>query len=366
MLDALPSERVIRRAIEDGGYLRGSGVRLGDAPGHKEWLHFCVSADGIELLLNFSIVDEACATLADPRETARLTCLLHAGGAWSGDMIRFSPEEVSVRRGFLSLQFGKSSVHFANGVFYVRAVLEAQGITAELLLTPLTIPTPANNIAVDDGPAMHWLAVPRLRVDGWVQTATKKYSLNGARGYHDHNWGCFRWGRNFSWQWGYALPKDDACPFSFVFLRLSDRARTCTLMQALFMWRGPRQHRVFRDAGLHVLGQGLLGQGLPARGLPVRGLPDAQPFKIPKLMGLLVPGSATDVPARLVLSGNSRGDELELVFSFEDVAQIITPNDDDLGCTVINEVRGSYQCAGRVRGETIASEGRGVVEFLSH
>lgn len=346
------TERVVTKAIEEGGYLRGSGLRLGDEAGHKEWLHFCVSNDDLDLLLNFSVVDEIGATLEAPREAARVTCLLHADGAWSGDMLKLGTRSVSVRRGFLSLQMGDCCVHFANGVFHVRAVLKAQGIALELLLTPLTIPTPANNIALEGSPPMHWFAVPRLRVDGWIRTPKKVYALEGARGYHDHNWGAFRWGRNFAWQWGYALPERHDDPFSFVFLRLTDRARTTTLMQALFIWRAERQHRVFRDEGLSVETEGMLA--CPA------------PLKIPRVMGLLVPGSASDVPQRLTLKGAARGDTLNITYRFDDVAQVITPNDDDLGSTVINEVRGRYECEGTIRGERLQSRGRAIVEFLSH
>jgi hypothetical protein len=343
---------VIARTLEQGGYWRGSPLRLGDAPGYKEWLHFCIYAAEVDLLVNFSIVDELAAHGAEAREFARITCLVHTRAGWDGDVLGFAPDQVIARRGSISLEFGSNCVHFHDGVFYLKAALPERGIAVELTLRPAAIPSPANNIEVEDGPPIHWIVVPRLFADGVVLVGNVIHQLRAAPAYHDHNWGHFRWGRNFAWEWGHGVPRSESDPFSTVFVRLSDRGHNHTLMQALFIWRDARQLRIFRDEELTLRHDGMLRR--PA------------PFKVPRVMGLVHPGSAADIPARLVLDARGRGDWARVEFVFRDVAQVIIPNDDDLGVTVINEVNGHYQLTGEIRGETIGTSGRAVVEFLSH
>lgn len=347
----VPAE-VIARALEQGGYWRGSPLRLGDEPGYKEWLHFCVYGDAVDLLVNFSIVDGLAAHQGEPREFARLTCLVHAHAGWEGDVIGFPPGEVTARRGSISLEFGDDCVHFHDGVFYVKATLPERGIALELTLTPAAVPSPANNIEVEDGPPIHWFVVPRLFANGAVLVGNVLHRLLAAPAYHDHNWGHFRWGRDFAWEWGHCVPRTASDVWSAVVVRLSDRGHNRTLMQALFIWRGARQHRIFRDEELRVTHEGTLRRGTP--------------FKLPRVMALVHPGSAADIPERLVLDAAGRGDWARIEFEFRDVAQVVIPNDDDLGVTVINEVNGRYLLRGVIRGESIETAGSAVVEFLSH
>jgi hypothetical protein len=57
-------------------------------------------------------------------------------------------------------------------------------------------------------------------------------------------------------------------------------------------------------------------------------------------------------------------DEVQLVFEPDALCQIVTPNDDDLECTVINEACGRLRVDGRIRGERLGFETRTIFEFL--
>jgi hypothetical protein len=265
-------------------------------------------------------------------------------------VLGFSEDSLRLRRGYISFELGANSVQFQNGVFTIRAALPAREIFMDLILVPASMPSPANNIDVEDGPPIHWIVLPRLFASGQVRVGKRRYSLSEVPAYHDHNWGNFRWGKNFAWEWGYGLPASNSEVWSLVFVRLSDRAHHQSLMQALFLWRGRRQQRIFRDSELTLRHVGLLR--------PTRI------FKLPRVMGLISPGTATDIPCSLEIVATGRGDRAEVEFRFEDVAQVIIPNDDDLGVTIINEVNASYTFEGTVRGETLRFGGRAVVEFL--
>ena len=121
-------------------------------------------------------------------------------------------------------------------------------------------------------------------------------------------------------------------------------------MQAVFLWKGPRQHRLFRGRELTVWHEGLLR---PRR-----------VFKLPRVMALAHPENVTDVPKRLVVRARRDSDRIDVVFETQDVAQVIIPNDDDLGVTIIHEVAGNVAVEGQVGGERVQLEGPSIFEFL--
>lgn len=340
---------VAARLLGQNGYFRrsSSAFRRGS---HKEWLHFAIHTPGLDLLVNFSVVDDVRSGARPGEEIYRLTCLFREQ-AWDGDIEQFTTSEVRLGAGHLDVHFGENRVTLEGGALTLKAKLRRRGLDVDLRLTPRIVPTPAYNLEVDDCPPIHWLVVPRLLARGGVRVGARSYELDGAAAYHDHNWGHFRWGKNFAWEWGYGAPDETDNPWTMVFVRLTDRRHVSDLMQAIFLWKGARQARLFRDHELRVRREGVLRA--------------SRVFKLPRVMGLVSPGAATGVPERLLVEAEGEGDKLELEFSCEDVGQVIIPNDDDLGVTIINEVSGKLALEGTVRGERVSIRCPSIFEFLS-
>lgn len=330
-------------------YLRRSPFTVGGGQGHKEWLHFCVYGPEVDVLVNFSVVDDARPGAAPGAELARITVLVRDKG-WDGDVDLYPADEVFVRGGGIEARFGQSSVVYRDGQYHLDVKLRERPIAVRLRLTPVTVPSLANNIQLDAGPPINWLVVPRLLAEGVTIIDGREHRFRDAPAYHDHNWGRFAWGRDFAWEWGFGLAHDPSVPWSMVFVRLSDRAHTKALMQALFLWKGPRQHRVIRAGDVEVRHEGLLE---PRRVL-----------KIPRVMALIAPSVLTDVPRCLDIRAEADGDALHARFEASDLAQVVIPNDGDLGVTIINEVSGTVRVEGEVRGERVFLEGRAIFEFL--
>jgi hypothetical protein len=342
----------IEQAIARADYLRRSPARIGGLGGHKEWMHFCVHVDGIDLLVNFSLVDDLGGQLPLGTEHARLTVLVREpDGRWDGAVERFDPREVTVVGGAIDMRFGPNELRWDHGAYRIRVRMRERAVAMDLVLEPSVMPALSNNIHLDPGTPLNWLVLPRLQAAGEVVLGDRRVRFTAAPAYHDHNWGHFAWGRDFAWEWCYALPLRSEVPWSLVFVRLDDRARTRTYMQGLFLWRGPRPIRVFRGRDVRVRQHGFL----PPR--PV--------MKIPRAMALIAPSWAADVPTRVEVAARAEGDELELEFESHDLAQVIIPNDTDAhGVTIINEVSGQLHARGRVRGEPVALSGPAIFEFV--
>jgi hypothetical protein len=331
-------------------YFRRSPSRLGGRGGHKEWQHFLVHTGDVHLLVNFNLVDDPWAR--DPRgaETGRLIVLASAGG-WDGDLETFAEDEVEVTPGRIDARFGRNELRFEDGRYFLSIALRDRPIAAELELVPGGAPMLSRNLPMGGDGGISWLFVPRLEASGTVRVGGRTERVQAAPAYHDHNWGHFRWGDDFAWEWGSALPVDPAGEWSLVHARMSDRGRAATRYQALFLFRHGEPFRVFRDEEMRVSHEGLFEAG--------------RPLQVPRIMALLSPGSACDVPRRLGIAAGGGGDTLRVRFEAETLSQVIMPSECDLEeVSTINEVSGRVEVEGYVRGRAVTMEGAGVFEFV--
>lgn len=340
-------DRALRDALTRADRFRRVPPSLRSTRGHKEWLHFCVYGDDIDVLLNFSVVDDL--SPGSDGELARLTLLAGRGG-WEGDLVTFPLGSWSTGVGEAYAEFPGGFVQYRGGRYFLQAELEKAGLWVRLFLEPVTMPSLVNNVQVGDGPPIHWMVAPRLLATGEARVGTRTHRFERVPAYHDHNWGEFRWGRDFAWEWGFGLPREAENPWTVVFVRLSDRQHTRVMMQGLFVWRGHREAKVFRGRDLTIE---LEGQFSEPPGCIVPGV-----------MRLVHPGSATDVPSVVHIHARNGADWVRVTFTSKAVGQVVIPNDDDLGLTIINEVQGDLHVEGTIRDEEFAFDTQTIFEFL--
>jgi len=193
--------------------------------------------------------------------------------------------------------------------------------------------------------------VPRLEATGWVTVAGRRFLLSGELAYHDHNWGHFRWGEDLSWEWGFVNPADPHCPWSVVFVRVSDGQRHRTLSQGVLLWKDDVNVRTFQNREISVRLEG--------------AHTEARPLTLPKIAGLLVPGASSGVPARLILEATGQGDSLALTFDVASKARIAVPSDlDDFRVVLLNETTGGAHVRGVTERGRFDFRGPAIVEFV--
>jgi hypothetical protein len=348
-LDCALLDRVVPRvdAWRDG--VTSAATADGSA---KEWMHFCVRLPGQpagHLLLNVSITERLLPT--GPERAARLVALAVADGeTWSGTVRSFAGEEVAGRAGEIALRMGDSRVTWSDGAF--RISLRTAELSAELRLAPLTLPTVASGVSLGAAHAIHWVVLPRLEATGWVRLAgARELRLERALAYHDHNWGRFRWGGDLAWEWGFALPRDPACPWSVVFARVSDGGRHRTLSLGALVWRADALVRTFQDREVQVSLEGTHG--------------GPRPLTLPPIASLLAPGASAGVPARLRVEAAGHGERLRLDFATRSKARVAIPSDvDPFRLVLLNETCGDAEVSGETAAGAFQFDGPAIMEFV--
>jgi hypothetical protein len=323
---------------------RRSPASVGGPAGHKEWSHFCVFGEDLDLLINLSLMDGFGGI-----ETPRLTLLMReSGGEWSGDVDTYVASELEIDEGGVDLCMGPNTLRFRNGAYELDVRLARRSIRARLRLELASRPALTTSVPLSDGAGMRWFVVPRLVASGTVAREGRRTQLDRAPAYHDHDWGSFGWGGDFSWEWGIALA-EGAVPWTLVFQRISDRGRLRTLSQGVLLWRGDRHLRTLHGPELSVRCEGRTSA--------------AGALRVPRIMSLVSPGRAADLPRRIVVEARRGADALHVALELGDLAQIAIPNDVARGATIVSEVRSSATVEGVVRGEPVRFEGPALVEL---
>lgn len=316
---------------------------------YKEWYHFCIIGQEVEVVVNFSITRDHRPAAAPGAHLARVILLVHDHG-WQGKVADIPWRDAQINPGRIDLRFGGQRLAFEQGAFHLSIALEDQPITLDLRIRPLTYPLLRSRAPIGPG-AIDWLVTPRLEASGTVVVGRRVHRLLAVPTYHDHNWGRWLWGQDFAWEWGFALPTQSETPWSLVFDRLTNRARNQVQELKLSLWRGDRLVRIFARDEIKVHPKGYRAQ---------RRVP-----KFPPVMALIAPELTTDVPGEYNIEAITAQDHIVCSFAPEDLAQIVVPNEIDLGETVINEVIGAFHAEGCLKGETVKIEGKGFFEFLT-
>ena len=320
------------------------------APGYKEWSHFSIMGAELDLLINFSLMEDR--QLAPParREVGRLTVLYRDGaGRWDGEVERYDEPAVSVLGGQPEIALGANGLRLVEGTYRLRLELPSGKVRGAIDLVPMARPVFANRVPLAGGEYIRWLVVPRLRASGELRLGGQGFVLDGAPAYHDRNWGQFTWGGSCAWEWATILPADPGSPWSLVYSRISDALRAETLSQSLILWRDAFPHRKFFGRDLSVEQRGVLSGG--------------RPVQIPKFTPLLAAGTGADLPREMQVRARAYRDELRLEIRLADFAQIGVPNDGRWGMSKLSEAKGSVEVSGAVGGEQVRFDGRIHAEF---
>jgi hypothetical protein len=310
----------------------------------REWVHFCVVGPTLTLVVNLSLDEQG------EGFSGRLVVLALERGSpgFHGKVESIPPGSVEAHPGFIDLKLGPSSLESRGGALHLQARTEDPAIAVDLTLRPRTMPLQSAPVALGSG-ALHWVVTPSMAVSGAARIGARAHQLDGASCYHDHNWGRFAWGDDFAWEWGYALPIDGATS-SFVYSRVLDRRHHREHDRKLCVWSGAHLQRIFAGKQLQVEWHGLLR-------------PAAIP-RFPPLMALLAPGLAVDVPESISLAGAYGSDWIEAQVDFEEMAQLLVPDELGTGVSALSEVSARVSYRGLVCGESLGGEARGIFEFL--
>lgn len=325
-------------AIKHIGGWRGSAVGARDGGAWREWMHFCVLHEGLLLLVNLSQARDSqssstCIVMACAEDwRGSLTHVAGPGGIWRGTW----RSEIAGAR----CRETDDGVHLE---------IDGEDISLSLRMVPICSPSLASDLDLGFDQTLSWLVVPRWRATGHVRYSGRTSQVMGALAYHDHNWGNFRWDTNFSWEWAFALSSEAEGAWSVVVVRVGDRARHRTFLQAVFVWRGAEEVRLFRNRAIDIRSWDIFHAAGPLHTIP-RGL------------ALCVPGRATPLPGRVQWTARHRDDGIDVEIVPQCVARVVLPSAIGTAPSILHEVKVETHVKGSIGGEVIDFSAPSIME----
>lgn len=307
-----------------------------DAVGFKQWVHTTISARDISVVANFSAMP-----------SPQLTTLVYAGRV-EGSVRRYSPDACRAPYGRSALRFGRDRCEETDGGFALAITEESLELVVDVHLTPLAAPSTLHNIRVGGGGTFHWCVIPRLVADGTIEHRGRVHTIDSAPAYRDRNWGTFKFGAA-TWDWGYVLPDDPACPHSVVFARMMDATRTRVLEQDVLVWAGDLLLGAFRDHEVELTARGALRGPFPT---------------VPAGLALCRSGHASDVPREVTVRGRSAHRNVVVELVEVQTARVVVPDDSGLGTTAIFESLGRANVSGCIDGVDVTMTGHSFLESV--
>ena len=319
---------------------------------YKEWWHFNVVDDAahLDLIANISISGDPRTVSGGRAHVILLTH--HPATGWMGGVEEFHALGARLSEVELDIEVGSTRVAFADGRFRLQA--EHYGnrpVTVDLALTPRTEPMMVWKDTPIGSGHINWLIIPYLHADGTARVGGREHRIDGARAYHDHNWGHWRWGDNFGWDWGFCAAAADVegMPLSFVYDRTVDRAGARVAEHSLALWRGESLFKFFARRMIRARTSGWFRA-------PVR--------RIPGVGNLVNATQVATIPGRVEISARDDDDWIEANYVPDAALQISVPRERGFGMVELNETLGQLTLSGSVAGQPFSATRRACFEFV--
>jgi hypothetical protein len=338
----------VNAVLARSDFLRAPVLATARPRGFKEWHHFVVHGRGVRLLINFNLTNEVFG--ADEVRLAPRVIVIARDENWAGAVERFDTRTLNVSADLGELTIGGNQMTVLPDGYRVAIDLPDNDIRGELHFHSASLPSVVRNEPVGDG-RISWLFVPRLRADGWLRISGVHHRLDNDLAYHDHNWGRFRWGDDFSWTWGTILPTRPGEPWSMVCVQMTDRSRLRCLSQALYVWHHDEPFATFRHAAVNIRSDGLLAR--------------AADCTLPPPMRLLLDGEVPGVPEGIDITATRARDRVRAEFCSRSYARLAQPSEVYLDRSIVLcETDGTVRASGTINDENFDFVGTGVFEFL--
>lgn len=306
-------------------------------PQNKEWHHFVVFGGAWTLLFNLSL---------DGASGGRCIVVLQRDG-WHAEVLRCASPVI--RRGHLDADFGDAGMRWRDGRYEIWARRETFALN--VTLTPASVPSLSHDIRLGADARLSWCLVPQLLASGSLTWEGDAERFADRAAYHDHNWGRFVWGGDFSWEWGCAVSEGADARWTVILARMTDATRSRTTATSVFLVRDGRCLRYFRDAEAEF----------------TRSVDPAPPCvaRVPGAAALLVPDGDQDVPRTLTVRARRGEDAVEITLRSDLRGQLLVPSERAVERVVrVNEAHGRARVHGRCDDLRVDFEGPALLEVV--
>ncbi|MDJ0509955.1 MAG: hypothetical protein QNJ64_11950 [Crocosphaera sp.] len=262
---------------------------------------------------------------------------------WKTNNITTNPLQIQARKVNLNI-IGKNCYLEIND-HHSQLAINFQG---EVKATPLLI---TENSPFGSG-FIGWGFVPSLEVSGELSIYNHSFNINpNWFCYHDRNFGRFRWGEDFGWEWFVAFLTDDKGQiFTLVLDKRTNKNHSFSGVAYIFVYQENQLIKTF------------LGQSLAINWQWTNS--PKKPLRLPGIMASLFSERSLKMPQGLEIIASDSQDNLTLNIQFDAATELIIPENQARQYSFIEEVTGTTQMTLFIKDKVIKARGLVYAEYV--
>ena len=318
---------------------------------YNEWHYFNV----VDEEQNLSVVTALRLTgnISDPWNSSAIVMLGYStpGGInMTGDFYPITQAQYSNETP--DLQISNSTVTLTEEGYHVHVESANNQTVFDARFKPATGPAPVFTISYNPPlcETINWLvASPKMKVTGKLtinkgMPEEKTYTLKNTRGYHDHNWGFWRWDGDVGWDWGQMtetknhLDGNDLGKYTLCFGNVTNNNHTESRGAVLNIMKNKKIIGTFKNETIHIQHYNMIA--------PIPQLPN------------------NSFPWVTVITADSGENSMNITFNTEYFA----PMPIQIGISkylVIWELTGTYHVSGYIDGKPVSYTSKGFLEYVA-
>ncbi len=325
----------------------------GNSERFKEWFHFNLLGlpGGADVIVNVSF--SADVTRAGGGRTDVIALCHRPGHGWAGGVDSYDGAAAEFDTTRLALRVGDAvSLRYDAGAYQLNLRQRGGLLALRATLTPRAEPMLLWNDTPLGTGSLNWLIAPHLEASGELRLGNERIQFDDICAYHDHNWGYWKWGEDFGWEWGFATDMQRRVAegrLTAVFDRTSDRLGGASFEHTLAVWRDEMLLKVFTRHMLRAQREGSFQGDIPRQ---------------PGAAWMIAPGTVQTVPRHFRVSARDQDDWLDVEYHVGAALQVSVPSEFGFGVLGLNETFGQIAISGMLKGETVKFSTRAAFEFL--
>ena len=320
------------------------------APDSKDWYHVVLlhAASGWRAIANVNLDGSGGDALLE------WTLVVHAPGApsrlygtsrsqtWRPGMVQARP---------LAIVGNDVSYGFDGRQIALRIAPGDLELQLNLVARPAATPLLVSEGAPFGSGYFGWGIVPVLQAEGEIATCGRSELIDSSWFcYHDHNFGRFRWGEDFGWEWLVAhVIGEGGEPMTVIADWRTDRVHSPGGLLHVYIVLGGRVRKVF------------LGPAVRLRWLWHDEV--ALPARLPGTMATLLADRPSRCPRAIVLDAADERDRIQLTVDVDAYFEVIAPDARSTAATRIGETSGLATVELRLADSCLAGRGLAYAEY---
>ena len=266
---------------------------------YKEWHHFNLfdAKNKIFGLFNFAI--DGNPYDKNKRILTKNIIIRDGKGKYYTNIEAIQSDSFNISHLYPDLGYDDVSITYHDGLYNVDFVMNTMPISGKLKFQVACDPISTITKPFGSG-YLGWTAIPRVRINGNLTINEINYKIKNALGYHDHDWGRFKWGERVGWIWALFL-ENKYNGITFLIDVRTNGIGGKQFEKFFYIYKNGKIDKMFSGADINI---------------KLHGNFNGKKITIPGIERLLHPEISSEIPAKIIFEAQIKSNKEKISIEY--------------------------------------------------